>query len=124
MLSIAKGANLALMFFLELGVLVSVGYWGFTVSPNWAIKLLAGLGGMALFIGAWALFGAGGGANATFPLTRLATVAPAVPPPRPRALRRGPGRTGRRLRGALRPQRGPPHRLEAGLIMGKHVVVG
>lgn len=75
MLSIAKGANMALMFFLELGVLVSVGYWGFTVSPNWAIKLLAGLGGVALFIGAWALFGAGGGANATFPLTGLARVA-------------------------------------------------
>lgn len=75
MLTIAKGANMALMFFLELGVLVSVAYWGFTVSPNWAIKLLAGLGGPALFIGAWALFGAGGGANATFPLTGLARVA-------------------------------------------------
>ncbi|MEU7861814.1 YrdB family protein [Nonomuraea sp. NPDC049141] len=75
MLAIAKGANAALMFFLELGVLASVGYWGFTVSPNWAIKLLAGLGGPALFIAAWALFGAGGGANATFPLTGLARAA-------------------------------------------------
>lgn len=75
MLSIAKGANMALMFFLELGVLVSVGYWGFTVSPNWAIKLLTGLGGVALFIAAWALFGAGGGANATIPLTGPARVA-------------------------------------------------
>ncbi|WP_433511009.1 YrdB family protein [Nonomuraea sp. CA-143628] len=75
MLTIAKGANAALMFFLELGVLASVGYWGFTVSPNWAIKLLAGLGGPALFIAVWALFGAGGGANATFPLTGLARAA-------------------------------------------------
>ena len=75
MLSIAKGANMALMFFPGAWGLVSVAYWGFTVSPNWAIKLLAGLGGVALFIGAWALFGAGGGANATFPLTGLARVA-------------------------------------------------
>ncbi|MBT2229460.1 YrdB family protein [Nonomuraea sp. NEAU-A123] len=75
MLAIAKGVNAALMFFLELGVIASVGYWGFTVSPNWAIKLLAGLGGPALFIAAWALFGAGGGANATFPLTGLARAA-------------------------------------------------
>ncbi|TMR20867.1 DUF2568 domain-containing protein [Nonomuraea turkmeniaca] len=72
MLQLAKHANAALMFFLELGVLASVGYWGFTLSPNWGIKLLAGLGGPALFIAAWALFGAGGGANATFPLTGLA----------------------------------------------------
>ncbi|SEF70506.1 Protein of unknown function [Nonomuraea solani] len=71
----AKHANAALMFFLELGVLISVGYWGFTVSPHWVIKVLAGLGGPALFIAAWALFGAGGGANATFPLTGLARAA-------------------------------------------------
>ncbi|MEV0382540.1 YrdB family protein [Nonomuraea sp. NPDC050643] len=75
MLTLAKHANAALMFFLELGVLVSVGYWGFTVSANWAVKLPAGLGGPALFIAAWALFGAGGGANATFPLTGLARAA-------------------------------------------------
>jgi hypothetical protein len=70
-----KHANAALMFFLELGVLASVAYWGFTVSPNWGIKLLAGLGGPALFVAAWALFGAGGGRNATFPLTGLARAA-------------------------------------------------
>lgn len=75
MLTLAKHANAALMFFLELGVLASVGYWGFTLSPNWGIKLLAGLGGPALFIAAWALFGAGGGANAVFPLTGLARAA-------------------------------------------------
>ncbi|MEQ4724963.1 YrdB family protein [Nonomuraea sp. B19D2] len=72
---LAKHANAALMFFLELGVLASVGYWGFTVSDLWMIKLLAGLGGPALFIAVWALFGAGGGANAVFPLTGLARAA-------------------------------------------------
>ncbi|MFC5816633.1 YrdB family protein [Nonomuraea harbinensis] len=75
MLPIAKGANLALMFFLELGVLVSAGYWGFTLSQHWGVKLLAGLGAPALFIVAWALFGAGGGANAVIPLTGLARAA-------------------------------------------------
>ncbi|MEU8251114.1 YrdB family protein [Nonomuraea sp. NPDC048916] len=75
MLTVAKAGNLALMFFLELGVLASVGYWGFTLSANWGVKLLAGLGGPALFVAAWALFGAGGGANATFPLTGLARAA-------------------------------------------------
>ncbi|MGN9837935.1 YrdB family protein [Nonomuraea sp. H19] len=75
MLDIAKNVNAALMFFLELGVLISVGYWGFTLSPNWAIKLLVGLGGPALFVAAWALFGAGGGTNAVFPLTGLARAA-------------------------------------------------
>jgi hypothetical protein len=75
MLALAKNANALLMFFLELGVLASVAYWGFTLSPNWGIKLLAGLGGPALFIAAWALFGAGGGANATFPLTGLGRAA-------------------------------------------------
>ncbi|GAA3706150.1 YrdB family protein [Nonomuraea antimicrobica] len=69
MLALAKNSNALLMFLLELGVLVSAGYWGFTVSPHWGLKLLAGLGGPALLVLAWALFGAGGGANATFPLT-------------------------------------------------------
>ncbi|MER7364081.1 YrdB family protein [Nonomuraea wenchangensis] len=75
MLTLAKHANAALMFFLELAVLFAAGYWGFTVSPNWALKLLAGLGTPALFIAAWALFGAGGGANAVYPLTGLARAA-------------------------------------------------
>ncbi|MEV0591111.1 YrdB family protein [Nonomuraea cavernae] len=72
MLTVAKGANMALMFFLELGVLASVGYWGFTLNGSWGVKLLAGLGGVALFVAAWALFGAGGGTNAVFPATGLA----------------------------------------------------
>lgn len=75
MLGIAKGVNMALMFILELSVLASAGYWGLRVSPHWAIKLLAGLGAPALFAVAWALFGAGGGANAVIPLTGLARAA-------------------------------------------------
>lgn len=75
MLTIAKGANMALMFVLELSVLASAGYWGFTVGAGWASKLLAGLGAPALFVAAWALFGAGGGANAVIPLTGLARAA-------------------------------------------------
>ncbi|MEV0202314.1 YrdB family protein [Nonomuraea sp. NPDC050691] len=75
MLATLKGANAVLMFILELGVLASVAYWGFTVSPNWVVKLLAGLGGPALFIAVWALFGAGGGANAVVPLTGIARAA-------------------------------------------------
>ncbi|MFG1943709.1 YrdB family protein [Nonomuraea sp. NPDC048826] len=72
MLNVAKHANMALMFFLELGVLASAGYWGFTLNAHWGVKLLAGLGAPALFIAAWALFGAGGGENAIIPLTGLA----------------------------------------------------
>ncbi|GGO66355.1 YrdB family protein [Nonomuraea cavernae] len=73
--TLAKGANLALMFLLELGVLAAAGYWGFTLSESWGVKLLAGLGGPALFVAVWALFGAGGGANAVFPLTGPARAA-------------------------------------------------
>lgn len=71
MVGMVKGANLALMFFLELGVIAAAGYWGFTVNQSWLIKVVAGLGAPALFIAAWALFGAGGGANATFPATGI-----------------------------------------------------
>ncbi|MEZ0072158.1 YrdB family protein [Planotetraspora sp. GP83] len=73
MLTVAKGVNLAVMFLLELGVLASVGYWGFTVSPHLALRLLAGLGGPALFIAVWAIFGA-----ANDPVVRLTGVARAM----------------------------------------------
>ncbi|SEL70504.1 YrdB family protein [Nonomuraea pusilla] len=75
MLAIAKGANAALMFVLELGVLASAGYWGFTLNAGWPLRLAAGIAAPALFIVVWALFGAGGGANATYPLTGLARAA-------------------------------------------------
>lgn len=63
----AKAANAVLMFFLELGVLFSVGYWGFTVSGSLPLRLLAGLGAPALFIAVWAVFGAAN--NPPVPLT-------------------------------------------------------
>ncbi|MFI6600382.1 YrdB family protein [Nonomuraea sp. NPDC050536] len=66
-----KGANAILMFFLEMGVLISVCYWGFTVSPNWIIKIVAGIGAPALLATLWGLFAAGGGKNATYPLTGI-----------------------------------------------------
>ncbi|MFJ2031076.1 YrdB family protein [Streptosporangium sp. NPDC087985] len=72
MLSLAKNTNLLVMFLLELGVLASVGYWGFVTGQNWPVKLLLGLGGPALFIAIWALFGAANGA--TIPLTGFARV--------------------------------------------------
>ncbi|MEU6999311.1 YrdB family protein [Nonomuraea sp. NPDC046570] len=73
MLSIAKGANLALMFFLELGVLASAAYWGFTLNAGLVLRIVAGLGAPAVFIAVWALFGAANGA--TFPLTGFARAA-------------------------------------------------
>lgn len=66
MLIAVKGANLLVMFLLELGVLASVGYWGWTLDANLAVRLLAGIGGVALFIGVWAIFGAAN--DATIPL--------------------------------------------------------
>ncbi|GAA3445272.1 YrdB family protein [Planomonospora venezuelensis] len=73
MLPLAKSTNLLVMFLLELGVLASVGYWGFTAGQNWPVKLLLGLGGVALFIAVWAVFGAAN--DARVPLTGLARVA-------------------------------------------------
>jgi hypothetical protein len=61
-----KGANLALVFLLELGVLVGVGIWGFTLPAGVFTRVIAGLGGPVLFILMWALFGAG--SNARFQL--------------------------------------------------------
>ncbi|MFF5213151.1 YrdB family protein [Streptosporangium sp. NPDC000396] len=73
MLSLAKNTNLLVAFLLELGVLASVGYWGFVVGQSWPVKLLLGLGGPALFIAVWAVFGAANGA--VIPLTGLARAA-------------------------------------------------
>ncbi|MFD8562416.1 YrdB family protein [Streptosporangium canum] len=72
MLSLAKNTNLLVMFLLELGVLASVGYWGFVTGQNLPVKLLLGLGGPALFIAIWAVFGAAN--DATIPLTGAARV--------------------------------------------------
>jgi hypothetical protein len=60
MITAIKGVAAAVMFFLELGVLVSVAYWGFTTGSNLAVRLLAGAGAPALFAVLWGLFMAGG----------------------------------------------------------------
>ncbi|MEV8633260.1 YrdB family protein [Streptosporangium sp. NPDC051023] len=72
MLSLAKNVNLLVAFLLELGVLASTCYWGFTVGQSWPVKLLLGLGAPALFIALWAVFGAANGA--LIPLTGFARV--------------------------------------------------
>ncbi|MCC5575951.1 YrdB family protein [Microtetraspora sp. AC03309] len=73
MLTVAKGANLALMFFLELGVLIAVGYWGFTLGAPLGLRILVGLGAPAVFATLWGLFAAANGAR--FPLHGLARAA-------------------------------------------------
>lgn len=57
-LTTLKGVNLGLAFLLELGVLAALGYWGFTVGPNTALKFVLGLGAPALAVVVWAIFGA------------------------------------------------------------------
>ncbi|MBE3010014.1 YrdB family protein [Microbispora sp. NEAU-D428] len=60
MLTVAKGMIPAVQFFLELGVLISLAYWGFTLQANVLVKILLGLGGPAVFATLWGLFMAGG----------------------------------------------------------------
>lgn len=52
-----KSLNLALMFLLELAVYASVAYWGFTVSDNWAVRVLVAAGAVVLFGAVWSVFG-------------------------------------------------------------------
>ncbi len=58
MLTALKGVNLGVAFLLELGVLVALAYWGFTVGPNTVLKFVLGLGAPALAVVVWAIFGA------------------------------------------------------------------
>lgn len=53
-----KNANLALMFFLELGVLAALGYWGFQTGPSMLAKIGLGIGAPALAVLVWSQFGA------------------------------------------------------------------
>lgn len=57
-ITLLKGINLILAFLLELGTLVALGYWGFTVGPNTLAKIVLGLGAPALATVVWAIFGA------------------------------------------------------------------
>ncbi|GAA4187902.1 YrdB family protein [Microbispora amethystogenes] len=60
MLTMTKGAAAALMFFLELGVLIALARWGFTREANIVVRILLGLGTPAAFATLWGLFMAGG----------------------------------------------------------------
>ncbi|WP_433590265.1 YrdB family protein [Nocardia sp. CA-145437] len=66
-MNVLKGANLLVMFLLELGVLAAGAWWGFTVSAPPAVRIVAGLAVPAVFIVVWALFGAA--KDARFPQT-------------------------------------------------------
>jgi Protein of unknown function (DUF2568) len=58
MSTLIRGFCLFVAFLLELAVLGSAGYWGFTVSPDLAVRLLAGLGVPVLLAVAWGGFAA------------------------------------------------------------------
>jgi len=57
-LTIIKSANLALAFFLELGVLAALGYWGFQTGQGTIASIALGIGAPALAVVVWWLFGA------------------------------------------------------------------
>ncbi len=65
-MQVAKGANLALTFLLELGVLFAAGRWGFTLDAGAVLRILAGLGAPAALATLWGLFMAGGKAPFQF----------------------------------------------------------
>ena len=48
--------HLAIRFFMELAVLIFIGYWGFTINGNALIKGLAGIGGPLAIALLWGAF--------------------------------------------------------------------
>ena len=56
-LTIIKNANLALAFFLELGVLAALAFWGFQTGQGTIARIALGIGVPAVAIVVWALFG-------------------------------------------------------------------
>ncbi|WP_067709079.1 DUF2568 domain-containing protein [Nocardia yamanashiensis] len=57
-MTVLRGANLLLMFLLELAVLAAAAWWGATLDAPLPIRILTALAAPALFITIWALFGA------------------------------------------------------------------
>lgn len=53
-----KSLNLLIVFLSELAVIGAVATWGFTLGTGWTLRLLTGIGGPALMIVLWWLFGA------------------------------------------------------------------
>ena len=58
LLTTLKNANAALAFFLELGVLAVLGYWGFHTGPNMFAKIGLCISLPLVAIVVWALWGA------------------------------------------------------------------
>jgi hypothetical protein len=56
--TIIKNANLALAFFLELGVLAALGYWGFQTGQGTIARIALGVGAPAVAVVVWSLYGA------------------------------------------------------------------
>ncbi|HYL42144.1 MAG TPA: YrdB family protein [Ktedonobacteraceae bacterium] len=57
-LTTLKNANLALAFFLELGVLATLGYWGFYTGQGTLARIGLGIGAPAVAVVVWGIFGA------------------------------------------------------------------
>ncbi|GCE24820.1 hypothetical protein KDA_03040 [Dictyobacter alpinus] len=58
MLTLLKNINLAIAFLLELCMIASLGYWGFTTGNGMILKIILGLGAPILAIILWGIFGA------------------------------------------------------------------
>jgi hypothetical protein len=58
MLEAIKSLNAALALVLELGVLVALGYWGFTTGSSLLVRIGLGIGFPLLAILVWGLWGA------------------------------------------------------------------
>lgn len=66
-MTVLKGANLLVMFVLELTVLGAAAWWGATVDAPVPVRIFAAVAVPTVFIVVWALFGAA--ADARFPQT-------------------------------------------------------
>src|SRR6188768_799962 len=56
LMEIAKIANLAVRFGLELAALAAMGYWGFRVGEGWVASVALGLGVPLIAALAWGIF--------------------------------------------------------------------
>ncbi len=57
-MDVLKPANLALAFFVELGAVIALGYWGFQTGQGTLTQIALGIGLPVIAIGIWAVFGA------------------------------------------------------------------
>jgi hypothetical protein len=57
-MSLMKSANLAVRFLLEIAMLVSIGFWGFSTQTGWLLKILFGVGIPVIISILWGFFAA------------------------------------------------------------------